>query len=217
MQLPYFAEDAPLLFPDPAQAMDDPDGLLCAGGDLSPERLLLAYGSGIFPWFNEGDPILWWSPGTRCTITPEKLRINRSLRKTIARPNYEIRFDTVFEDVIAACAGPRKGAPGTWITEEMREAYTELHRLGHAHSVECWMENELAGGLYGVSIGPCFFGESMFSQRSNASKLCLAWLCSEGRYRMVDCQMPTEHLLGLGAESIPRAEFLQQLSALLQG
>ncbi len=215
MQLPYFPEDAPLFFPDPSLSMIDPDGLLCAGGDLSPERLLLAYRSGIFPWFNEGDPILWWSPATRCLLQPEHLRVNRSLRKTLARGGYQIRFDTAFEQVIEACAAPRDGEPGTWITAEMRDAYSTLHREGHAHSVECWIDNELAGGLYGVEIGSCFFGESMFSRRSNTSKLCLVWLCRDTAYRMIDCQMPTKHLLGLGAQTCPRADFLALLKKLL--
>ena len=215
MQLPYLAPNAPLVFPDPTTALKDPDGLLCAGGDLSHARLLLAYRQGIFPWFNEGDPILWWSPGTRCILQPAEMHINRSLRKAIKRPGYEIRFDTSFPEVIEACAGPRAGADGTWINAGMEQAYTLLHLLGHAHSVECWMDEELVGGLYGVAIGPCFFGESMFSRRSNASKLALAWLCQSERYALIDCQMPTEHLLGLGAKSMPREEFLPLLASLL--
>jgi len=143
------------------------------------------------------------------------MRINRSMRKAIKRENYEIRFDTKFDEVIEACAGPRTGNPGTWINDAMQQAYSVLHLLGHAHSVECWMDDELAGGLYGVAIGPCFFGESMFSHRSNASKLALAWLCQCNRYSLIDCQMPTEHLLGLGAESMPREEFLPILTSLL--
>lgn len=215
MQLPYLPPNAPLAFPDPIQALDEPDGLLCAGADLNPARLLLAYRNGIFPWFNDGDPILWWSPGTRCILQPADMRINRSMRKAIKRDNYEIRFDTCFNDVIQACAGPRAGNPGTWINEAMQHAYGVLHVMGHAHSVECWMEDELVGGLYGVAIGPCFFGESMFSHRSNASKLALAWLCQSERYELIDCQMPTDHLLGLGAQSMPRQEFLALLARLL--
>lgn len=215
MQLPYLPAGAPLVFPDPAQALKDPDGLLCAGADLSSERLLLAYRSGVFPWFNAGDPILWWSPSTRCILQPSRIRINRSMRKAIKRDDYQIRVDTCFEKVIEACAGPRLGAPDTWISESMQQAYCTLHQLGAAHSIECWMDNELVGGLYGVTIGRCFFGESMFSHRSNASKLALAWLCQSGSYDLVDCQMPTEHLLGLGAETLPREEFLLLLTSLL--
>ncbi|MGB0866122.1 MAG: leucyl/phenylalanyl-tRNA--protein transferase [Granulosicoccaceae bacterium] len=216
MQLPFLPPDAPLAFPDPSQALQDPDGLLCAGADLSHARLLLAYRTGIFPWFNEGDPILWWSPSTRCVLPPESMRINRSLRKVINRGEFEVRWDTAFSDVIAACAAPREGAPGTWINTDMEQAYTLLHALGHAHSVECWQDEELVGGLYGVSIGPCFFGESMFSRRSNASKVALANLCQSGRYQLIDCQMPTEHLLGLGAQTMPREGFLTLLAELLE-
>lgn len=215
MQLPFLPPRAPLTFPDPARALRDPDGLLCAGGDLGHARLLLAYRMGIFPWYNQGDPILWWSPSTRCVLHPERMRINRSLRKAMRRDGVEVRVDSSFEAVIEACAGPRQGVDGTWINAEMLEAYTLLHRLGHAHSVECWMDGELAGGLYGVAIGPCFFGESMFSRRANASKIALAWLCQSGRYRLIDCQMPTEHLLGLGAETLPREQFLPLLASLL--
>ncbi len=215
MELPYLAPDAALVFPDPSQAMDDPDGLLCAGADLSPARLLLAYRKGIFPWYNHGDPILWWSPGTRCILTPSEMRINRSLRKVINRGNFDIRINTEFQRVIQACAGPRCGESGTWINDDMRQAYTVLHLMGHAHSVECWIDEELAGGLYGVAIGPCFFGESMFSLRNNASKLALSQLCQSQKYELIDCQMPTNHLLGLGAQRIPRKDFLTLLSKLL--
>lgn len=215
MNLPYLPPSSALEFPNPNQALEDPDGLLCAGGDLSPARLMLAYRSGIFPWFNEGDPILWWSPSTRCILHPNKMRINRSLRKTINRNSLQIRANSAFDNVIEACAGSRLGVSGTWINPDMIQAYQLLHVLGHAHSIECWMGDTLVGGLYGVVIGPCFFGESMFSHQSNASKLALAWLCQSGKYQLIDCQMPTDHLLSLGAEAMPRLDFLNLLKELL--
>ena len=198
--------------------MRKPNGLLAAGGDLSPARLLDAYRHGIFPWFNAEDPILWWSPDPRMVLFPQEFRVSRSLRKTLSRRGFEIRTDSAFEQVMRACAAPRGGEPGTWIHEEMIASYTALHRMGFAHSVETWMDGELAGGLYGVAIGRMFYGESMFSFRTDASKIALAHLAAQlGRWNfgMIDCQMNTSHLASLGAREIPRTEFIQQLQELI--
>src|SRR6266496_4521704 len=172
--IPWLERDAP--FPPIQSALRDPNGLLAAGGDLSCERLLEAYRHGIFPWFSEGDPILWWSPDPRMILFPAELRISRSLEKTLRNRSYEARFDSAFDEVVAGCAAPRKGEPGTWISGAMSEAYRGLHRLGYAHSVETWIDGDLSGGLYGVAIGRVFFGESMFSRARDASKIALAAL-----------------------------------------
>ncbi|MEN8176346.1 MAG: leucyl/phenylalanyl-tRNA--protein transferase [Pseudomonadota bacterium] len=201
-------------FPDPARAERYPDGLLAVGGDLSPQRLLDAYRNGIFPWFNQGQPILWWSPDPRLVLFPERVRISRSLKKTLRKGVFSVSFDQAFEAVIRACAGPRPDAAGTWILDEMIEAYLRLHRLGHAHSVEVWKDDRLAGGLYGVSIGTAFFGESMFSRENDASKVALVSLCTRlaaWRFEVIDCQLYSEHLVRLGAEEIAREEFLRLL------
>jgi leucyl/phenylalanyl-tRNA--protein transferase len=198
--------------------MSEPNGLLAAGGDLSPRRLLEAYRRGIFPWFSEGDPILWWSPDPRMVLAPAELKVSRSLAKTLRNKPYEVRFDTAFDAVIRACAAPREGEPGTWITAEMRAAYDRLHRLGYAHSVETWIDGELAGGLYGVAIGRMFYGESMFSRARDASKIALAHLArrlQEAGFELIDCQMRTEHLASLGAREIPRAAFQQAVGELV--
>ena len=250
--------DAP--FPPLGQALRAPDGLLAAGGSLTPERLLDAYRHGIFPWFSAGDPILWWSPDPRMVLFPEEFKVSRSLRKTLRDKVYEIRTDTAFERVMRACAEPRNGQAGTWIHEEMIAAYTELHRMGHAHSVEVWapktsfqlqvegetrrqrandmdsarstamsergsqhsiadeLELELVGGLYGISIGRMFYGESMFSRSPDASKAALAHLAAQldrWNFGMIDCQMSTPHLASLGAREIPRTEFVQHLQELI--
>jgi len=187
------------------------------GGDLSPERLLLAYRSGIFPWYDEGLPILWHSPDPRCVIPVDKLHVGRSLRRTIAKGVYEVRYDTAFEQVIRACKSvPRAGQDGTWITDEMEGAYVQLHRLGFAHSVEAWEREsgELAGGLYGVSLGRMFFGESMFARRPDASKVALVTVASRlagWGFRIMDAQVPTPHTLAMGAVEWPRAKFLEVL------
>ncbi len=202
-----------MVFPPPALA--DPVGLVAVGGDLSLRRLLLAYSSGIFPWFNEGDPILWWSPDPRCILEPRDLHVSRSLAKFLRRRDIEISFDRDFAGVIDACAAVRhEQGEGTWLTAAMREAFLDLHLRGYAHSVECWQEGCLAGGLYGIGLGRCFFGESMFHRRPNASKAALAALCGalkELEFELVDCQIPNPHLLGLGAREIPRKEFLFRL------
>lgn len=190
--------------------MDEPNGLLAAGGDLSPPRLLAAYRLGIFPWYEEGQPILWWSPHPRTVLFPADIHVSRSLHKTLRRQELRVTLDQCFEKVIRACAGPRRDAHGTWITEEMIEAYCQLHRLGYAHSVEVWQQGRLSGGLYGVALGRAFFGESMFSLVSNASKVALVHLAGQLRewdFGFIDCQVESPHLLSMGATSITRHEF----------
>jgi leucyl/phenylalanyl-tRNA--protein transferase len=205
-------------FPPLQQALAYPNGLLAAGGDLSPARLLDAYRHGIFPWFSEGDPILWWSPDPRMVLFPSEIKISHSLRKTLRNGHYEVRTDTAFEQVMRACAAPREGASGTWIVEEMVAAYCELHKMGYGHSVETWMDGELVGGLYGMALGRMFYGESMFSLRTDASKIALAHLSAQLKrwdFGMIDCQMHTPHLATLGAREIPRSEFITRLQALI--
>lgn len=204
-------------FPPVTQALKNPNGLLAAGGDLSAARLLDAYRHGIFPWFGEGDPILWWSPDPRMVLIPAEFKCSHSLRKTLRRGAYQLRTDTAFEQVMRACAAPRDGQDGTWIQEGMVRAYCELHRLGYAHSVETWMDDELVGGLYGIAIGRMFYGESMFSRRTDASKIALAHLCAQLQrwdFGMIDCQMNTAHLASLGAREIPRQAFVAQVARL---
>ena len=211
-------------FPPLRTARRQPNGLLAAGGDLSAERLLAAYRIGVFPWYSEGDPILWWSPDPRMVLFPDEFNVSRSFAKTLRNRVYEIRFDSSFEQVLDECAGPRRGdaaegrAPGTWITPEMRAAYCELNRLGHAHSVETWIDGALAGALYGVAMGRVFFGESMFSRVRDASKIALAGLVSHlsaEHYGLIDCQVHTGHLESLGARPITRREFSGLLDELV--
>jgi len=206
-------------FPPVSKALRSPNGLLCAGADLSPQRLLDAYSRGIFPWFSEGDPILWWSPHPRMVLFPDELKVSRSLRKTIAKGGYVTRFDTAFREVMAECAAPRDGQPGTWIVPEMVAAYVRLHELGFAHSVESWHEGSLAGGLYGILLGRVFFGESMFSREADASKVALVKLVERLRtlqVRVIDCQQATRHLASLGAREIPRRDFVHLLAESIQ-
>jgi len=201
-------------FPHPDRALTEPDGLLAAGGNLTPRRLLRAYRMGIFPWYSADQPILWWSPDPRLVLLPECLKVSRSLRKTLRKGLFAITADTAFEQVVAACAGPRQGESGTWITSEMFRAYCRLHRLGHAHSIETWQQGELVGGLYGVSLGRVFYGESMFSWISDASKIALVALAAQlqrWEFAVIDCQVTTAHLLSMGAVDIPRSSFLQLL------
>jgi leucyl/phenylalanyl-tRNA---protein transferase len=215
--IPWLRGDAP--FPPVSKALTSPNGLLCAGGDLSPERIVEAYSRGIFPWFSEGDPILWWSPDPRMVLFPEELKVSRSLRKTVARGIFDVRFDTAFPAVMHACAAPRDGHAGTWIVPEMIAAYTALHERGIAHSVESWREGELVGGLYGVSLGGVFFGESMFARAPDASKVALVHLVERLRgadCRVIDCQQATAHLASLGAREIPRSTFAQLLRESIQ-
>jgi len=205
-------------FPPVEQALREPDGLLAAGADLSPERLLTAYRNGIFPWYNTGQPVLWWSPDPRMVLFPAEFRMPRSLAKRLRRHDYEIRVDTAFEAVMRSCAAPRDDATGTWITPDMIAAYCTLHHLGHAHSVETWIGGELAGGLYGVALGRMFYGESMFTRVPDASKIALAHLVrrlEHRRFGMIDCQMNTAHLARFGAREIPRTEFSQRLAELV--
>lgn len=206
-------------FPPLENALASPNGLLAAGGDLSVSRLLSAYRNGIFPWFNEGEPILWWSPDPRMVLFPDELKISRSLGKLIRRNNYTIQTDAHFVEVMQACAAPRKDQQGTWIHPEMINAYSELHRLGLAHSVETWIDGTLAGGLYGVALGKIFFGESMFSHSPNASKIAFAYLVeqlSKWEFAVIDCQVRTTHLASLGAREIPRNIFRQLLEQHIQ-
>jgi leucyl/phenylalanyl-tRNA--protein transferase len=205
-------------FPAVELALSQPNGLLAVGGDLSPERLLDAYRHGIFPWFNADDPILWWSPDPRMVLFPSEFKVSHSLRKVLHNGDYEVRFDTAFEQVMRACAAPRKGQPGTWILEEMIAAYCKLHQAGYAHSIETWINGELVGGLYGMALGRMFYGESMFSRHSNASKIAIAHLCKQlehWNFGMIDCQMNTPHLASLGAREISRNEFIQRLQELI--
>lgn len=207
-----------LLFPDLELALEDPGGLLALGGDLSVERLLLAYSKGIFPWYDETQPIMWWSPNPRSVLLPENLHISRSLRKTINKQLFSVTYDHAFEDVITACAASRKNTEGTWITQEMMNAYTKLHDQGYAHSVEVWQCGELVGGLYGVAQGAVFFGESMFSLASNASKVGFVHLVEYLRkqhFQLIDCQVESEYMNNFGAELIDRKSFKASLERLI--
>lgn len=207
-------EDPGAPFPDVSLAEREPNGLLAVGGDLSPQRLINAYLQGIFPWFSEGEPILWWSPDPRTVLFPESIKISRSLRKTLKKQLYSVTFDRDFEAVIRACAEPRDSSPGTWLLPEMIQAYHRQHELGLAHSVEVWQDAELVGGLYGMALGGVFFGESMFSRLSDTSKIALVHLSrtlQEWGYKMIDCQVYTQHLASLGADEIPRQAFSRHL------
>lgn len=205
-------------FPPVETALRDPNGLLAAGGSLAPEWLLAAYRRGIFPWYSEGEPILWWSPDPRLVLVPSRIKVSRSLRKTLRSGRFEIRFDTAFAQVIAACAQPRAPTVGTWITPAMQQAYVRMHQLGYAHSVEAWSCGTLVGGLYGIALGRAFFGESMFSRQSDASKACLVHLArylDAREFAVIDCQMTTAHLCSLGAVEMPRHSFCRQLAQLV--
>jgi len=204
----------PIRFPEPARALVWPNGLLAAGGDLSPERLLAAYRRGIFPWYEEGQPILWWSPNPRAVILPGALHVSRRTARVLRSGVFTGSFDRAFEKVVEGCARRHEPGVGTWITDDMARAYLALHRLGHAHSVEIWRDGELAGGLYGVALGRAFFAESMFSLRTDASKAALAFLWAElgdRGFRLMDCQLRSAHLERLGARNLPRTEFMALL------
>lgn len=206
------------LFPPIDAALDDPNGLLAAGGDLSPERLIDAYRHGIFPWYNGGQPILWWSPDPRMVLFVDEFRLPRSLRKVVRQGRFEIRVDTAFRRVMLGCAEPRAGQSGTWITPQVIEAYTALHKLGYAHSIEAWRDGKLAGGLYGVAIGRMFYGESMFARESDASKVALVKLVEllkRLRMPLIDCQQETEHLARFGGRPITRRAFAGWLARLV--
>ena len=206
-------------FPPLDAALGDPNGLLAAGGDLSPDRLLAAYRHGIFPWYNEGQPILWWSPDPRMVLFVDEIRISRSLRKVVKRQRFELRADTAFQAVMEGCAEPRYGQSGTWISPPVIDAYTRLHRMGYAHSVEAWRDGRLAGGLYGIAIGRMFFGESMVAREADASKVALVHLAAIMKRRgmpLIDCQQETPHLGRFGARPISRREFAEWLARLVE-
>jgi leucyl/phenylalanyl-tRNA--protein transferase len=210
--------DSPSVLPPTSRALQEPNGLLAVGGALTPEWLIHAYRRGIFPWFSVEQPILWWAPDPRAVLRPGEFRISRSLMRSIRTRGYETRIDTAFEAVIEACAAPRHDAAGTWITREMHRAYVVLHARGLAHSVETWLGGRLVGGLYGVAIGRAFFGESMFTRETDASKVALARLVQEcGRLDvpLIDCQMPSPHLTSLGSRNLPRTRFEAELSSLV--
>ncbi|MDO6513354.1 MULTISPECIES: leucyl/phenylalanyl-tRNA--protein transferase [unclassified Neptuniibacter] len=197
-------------FPPIEQALDEPNGLLAAGGDLSQERLVSAYRAGIFPWYSPGEPILWWSPDPRCVLIPSQIHISKSMRKRLKKKDYTVVFNRNFAKVIDACSAPRRGEDGTWITNEMKDAYCNLHKKGLAHSVEVYIDDELVGGLYGLAIGKLFFGESMFSKVKDASKIAFITMVGQLEkwgYALVDCQVSNDHLFSLGATEINRREF----------
>ena len=216
--MPVYQLIAEIVFPPPDHA--EPDGLLAVGGDLSAERLLLAYRLGIFPWYSEGQPILWWSPDPRIILEPGEFHVSRRLSQTLRKGIFKVTFDRAFTEVIRGCAATlRKGQHGTWITTEMMDAYIRLHQMGFAHSAESWLDGEVVGGIYGISLGRCFFGESMFFTQTNASKVALATLVQQFMtwgFHMVDAQVTTEHLIRLGAKEIPRTIFLKRLQAALR-
>ncbi len=220
MTAPYLLSDEQLdLFPDVELALDEPNGLLAVGGDLSPQRLLAAYQNGIFPWFSDDQPILWWSPNPRSVLKLDDFKISRSLKKTLNKKIFHVTFDTAFDDVISACAGTRKDGFGTWITNDMLDAYRTLHKQGYAHSVECWFEQKLVGGLYGLSLGHAFFGESMFTRKTDASKVALAhlvWQLKQWQFDFIDAQVSSAHMTSLGANDISRRQFIAELQQTLK-
>lgn len=214
--LPRLGRNDP--FPAPDSALREPNGLLCAGADLSPGRLLDAYRRGIFPWYSGGEPILWWSPDPRMVLFCDELKVSRSLAKSQRNKGYEVTLDTCFDDILLHCSKTRRDGAGTWLGPDMRRAYLALHRSGHAHSVETWRDDRLVGGLYGVSIGRMFYGESMFSTETDASKVALVALVEDLRRRdmpLIDCQQRTPLLASMGAREIPRREFLRRVTALV--
>jgi leucyl/phenylalanyl-tRNA--protein transferase len=217
--IPQLGADPASPFPDADSALQEPDGLLAWGGDLEPARLVNAYRRGIFPWYSEGQPILWWNPSRRCVIFPEKLHLSRRLRRVLRQNRFAISADRAFDDVIVGCALPRRGEDSTWITPAMIRAYSRLHRMGIGHSVEVWQNDELAGGIYGLSLGRVFFGESMFSRISDASKVALAALCTQLRawqFSLLDCQVSNAHLRRMGASEIGRERYLEILERSLR-
>ena len=220
IRLPFLDPRLAEAFPPVESALDEPDGLLAAGGDLSPLRLLAAYRRGIFPWYSADEPILWWSPSVRTVFDPARMHVPRRLARWLRGCGWELRADSNFARVMEGCAAPRAGEPGTWITPEMQAAYGRLHALGHAHSVEAWDGGRLAGGVYGVALGGVFFGESMFSRERDASKVALARLVERGivaGLQLIDCQLPTPHLRSLGSRAIPRTEFSALVARLTSG
>jgi leucyl/phenylalanyl-tRNA---protein transferase len=215
--IPFLGPTDP--FPPVDQALDQPDGLLAAGGTLTMKRLIDAYTLGIFPWFNDGDPVLWWSPDPRTVLAPSRLHISHSLKKRLKKNGFLVTIDAAFARVLDGCAAPRAEDSGTWLTPQMRRAYTSLHVAGLAHSIEVWMDGELAGGIYGVALGRMFFGESMFSRRTDASKIAMARLAQQldrWGFPLIDCQLETDHLLSLGAEHMPRRAFVREVDRLVK-
>lgn len=211
--LPWLDEEQPV-FPDIEQALSEPDGLLAAGGNLFTRTLINAYSQGIFPWYSEPDPILWWSPNPRCVLKPCEVHISKSMAKVLRQQNYSISWDTAFKEVMLACAAPRDYSSDTWITDDMLDAYCHLHDAGIAHSIEIWHEKTLIGGLYGIAIGSVFFGESMFSHQKNSSKIAFIQLCQQleqSGFELIDCQVESEHLTTLGAYTIDRSAFKKHL------
>jgi leucyl/phenylalanyl-tRNA--protein transferase len=212
MPIPFLAADDELTpFPSVCTALSEPNGLLMAGGNLSPRRLKAAYRAGVFPWYEAGEPILWWSPDPRCIIFPEQIRITRSLSKTIRNGPYEITENMAYRQVMTQCGAPRAGSTGTWVTEEMIDAYCKLNEIGVAKSLEVWKDNQLVGGLYGIKMGRVFVGESMFSTERDASKVALAHLARCGKYDLIDCQLETDHLVSMGAITISRERYIELL------
>ncbi len=195
-------------FPDPDSALLEPDGLLAAGGSLTPTRLLNAYRSGIFPWYNPGEPVLWWSPSQRAIIYPEQVHISRRLHRFLKNTAFEIKHNTAFSEVIKSCAEPRRSGNATWLSSEMIAAYCEMHKLGYARSIECYLHGDLVGGIYGIHLGKVFFGESMFHTASNASKAVLIEAAEQPDIALIDCQIPNAHLESMGMTMIPRKEFM---------
>lgn len=213
----HWLENSLFQFPDPETAMKDPDGLLCASMKLDAETVISAYKQGVFPWYSEGQPVLWWSPDPRCVVFPERFHVSRSLRRTLNKQAFEIRMNTAFDSVMIACAAPRPKYEktensGTWITQAMFDVYCELHDRGYAHSVECWQGSHLVGGVYGVILGDIFFGESMFSRATDASKVALHHICTELKPFLLDAQVYSDHLATLGAENISRRQFIDIVS-----
>ena len=216
--LPRLADDPGAPFPPTTTALDNPNGLLAGGGDLSPQRILNAYRRGIFPWFSDNSPILWWSPDPRCIIVPDKVHLSRRTRRRFNSGQYRLTLNTAFSEVIHACAAAREEQEGTWLTGGMQEAYIDLHRLGYAHSLEVWLGAELAGGIYGLAIGAAFFGESMFSRHTDGSKIALVALCKllcRSGMPLLDCQVGNPHLFSMGAEEVSRKVFETRLAGLV--
>jgi len=214
--IPWLA--SPAKFPDTETALVEPNGLLCAGGNLQPETIVAAYSRGIYPWFSDDQPILWWSPDPRMVLFPNEFKVSKSLAKTVRAGKFDIRFDSAFADVLAGCAAPREPGGGTWIVPEMQQAYGRLHELGIAHSVESWREGRLVGGLYGVALGRMFFGESMFARETDASKVALVAMVDKLKrdgFELIDCQQETRHLARFGARPIARRDFVQRLRELI--
>lgn len=209
----WLPEDFSGPFPDPAMALSEPNGLLAAGGNLKPDTLLQAYTQGIFPWYSDDQPILWWSPNPRWILYPHKFHATRRFQRTLRQKPFDIKIDTAFENVMRACAAPRADQSGTWITDEMLNAYVNLHQQGYAHSIECWQDEQLVGGVYGIKLNNVFFGESMFSRSKEASKVALHYICTQMKPKCIDAQIHSSHLESLGAEALSRQDFIQLINS----